>query len=43
VTVVVTAGGVTSTQEFTPRYETVYPNGRGCPGRCEQATVTVQL
>lgn len=39
---VTTADGV-RTQEFTPRYETVYPNGRDCGGRCSQATVTVQM
>lgn len=43
VTLLLTVGGTTTTHEFTPRYETVYPNGRGCPGRCEQATVTLQL
>jgi hypothetical protein len=43
VTIRVTTAGATYTQEFSPRYETVYPNGRACPGRCSQATVTVQL
>lgn len=36
---VVTAAG-TRTQEFTPVYENVYPNGRRCGGACKQATVT---
>jgi hypothetical protein len=43
VTIRVTTAGATYTQEFSPRYETVYPNGRKCGGRCSQATVTVQL
>jgi hypothetical protein len=43
VTIKVTVDGTTTTQEFTPRYETVYPNGRDCPGRCQQATVTVTI
>ena len=30
----------TYTQEFQPRYEKLYPNGRRCGPSCEQATVT---
>jgi hypothetical protein len=33
----------TLTQQFQPRYENVYPNGRGCGPACRQATVTIQL
>lgn len=43
VTLHVTTGGVTYTQDFTPVYQAVYPNGRSCPGRCQQATVTIDL
>ncbi|HEX6042429.1 hypothetical protein [Longimicrobium sp.] len=43
VTLRVTIGETTTTHEVTPRYETVYPNGRSCPGRCRQATVMVPL
>lgn len=39
---VITQAG-THTQAFAPRYETIYPNGRDCGGRCQQATVTVQF
>lgn len=38
----ITAEG-TLTQQFQPRYEDVYPNGRGCGPACRQATVTIQL
>lgn len=31
------------TQQFQPRYEDVYPNGRRCGPACRQATVTFQL
>lgn len=30
----------TRTQEFQPRYEDFYPNGRRCGPACRQATVT---
>jgi hypothetical protein len=33
----------TVTQEFEPRYDDVYPNGRRCGPACRQATVTIQL
>jgi hypothetical protein len=33
----------TITQDFQPRYENVYPNGRRCGSACRQATVTIQL
>ena len=33
----------TRTQEFTPKYEAQYPNGRRCGAACRNATVTVQL
>lgn len=39
---VITSRG-TFTQEFQPRYQDVYPNGRRCPAACRQATVTFQL
>lgn len=39
---VMTSAGV-RTQAFTPEYQPEYPNGRGCPAACRQATVTVQL
>lgn len=39
---VITSAG-TRTQEFSPRYESQYPNGRRCGATCSQATVTVQL
>jgi hypothetical protein len=39
---VVTAAG-TRSQEFTPRYESQYPNGRRCGAACRQATVTMQV
>lgn len=38
----VTAQG-TLTQQFQPRYQDVYPNGRRCGPACRQATVTIQL
>jgi hypothetical protein len=38
----ITAQG-TVTQQVQPRYEDVYPNGRGCGPACRQATVTFQL
>jgi hypothetical protein len=43
VTVRVTTDAGELTQEFDVEYETVYPNGRDCPGRCRQAEVVVQL
>lgn len=43
VTLRVTTAAGTHTQEFAPRYETLYPNGRDCGGRCRQAAVTVQM
>lgn len=33
----------TVTQQFQPRYETLYPNGRECGPACRQATVTFQI
>jgi hypothetical protein len=33
----------TITQQFQPRYENLYPNGRRCGPSCRQATVTMQL
>ena len=39
---VTTAAGIRS-QEFTPRYENQYPNGRRCGAVCTQATITFQL
>ncbi|HEX6373937.1 MAG TPA: hypothetical protein VF006_33725 [Longimicrobium sp.] len=33
----------TITQQFQPRYEETYPNGRRCGPACRQATVTIQL
>jgi hypothetical protein len=33
----------TLTQEFQPRYQDLYPNGRRCGPACTQATVTFQL
>lgn len=39
---VVTAAG-TRSQEFTPRYESQYPNGRRCGAACRQASVTMQM
>jgi hypothetical protein len=33
----------TVTQQFQPRYENEYPNGRSCGPACRQATVTFQL
>ena len=33
----------TYTQQFQPRYEDSYPNGRRCGPACRQATVTFQL
>jgi hypothetical protein len=38
----ITAEG-TVTQQFQPRYENLYPNGRRCGPSCRQATVTLQL
>jgi hypothetical protein len=38
----ITAAG-TITQQFEPRYENLYPNGRRCGPSCRQATVTLQL
>ena len=43
VTVRVISQAGTHTQEFQPRYEKLYPNGRRCGPACRQATVTVQL
>ena len=33
----------THTQQFEPRYEKLYPNGRRCGAACEQARVTIEL
>jgi len=33
----------TLTQQFQPRYENLYPNGRRCGPSCRQATVTLKL
>lgn len=33
----------THTQQFEPRYEKLYPNGRRCGASCEQARVTIEL
>ncbi|MBW3573124.1 MAG: hypothetical protein KY467_18665 [Gemmatimonadetes bacterium] len=38
----ITAEG-TLTQQFQPRYQDQYPNGRRCGTACRQATVTFQL
>jgi hypothetical protein len=43
VTLRLTTAEGTITQQFQPRYENVYPNGRACGGACRQATVTLQL
>jgi hypothetical protein len=43
VTLRLTTAEGTITQQFEPRYENVYPNGRGCGPACRQATVTLQL
>jgi hypothetical protein len=43
VTLRVTTQAGTTTQEFQPRYEDLYPNGRDCGPACRQATVTFQL
>lgn len=43
VTIRLTTAEGTVSQEFTPRYEKVYPNGRRCGGACQQGTVTFQL
>jgi hypothetical protein len=43
VTLRLTTAEGTITQEFQPRYEDLYPNGRRCGPACRQATVTIQL
>lgn len=43
VTVRVTTAAGTRTQEFSPRYERQYPNGRLCGAACQQATITFSL
>lgn len=43
VTIRVTTAAGTRTQEFRPKYENLYPNGRRCGPACRQATVTVQV
>ena len=43
VTLRLITAGETVTQQFEPRYENQYPNGRRCGPSCRQATVTLQL
>ena len=43
VTVRVTTPEGTVAQQFTPKYERQYPNGRSCGAACRQAHVTVRL
>ena len=43
VTIRVTTAAGTRSQEFTPKYEAQYPNGRRCGAACRNATVTMQL
>ncbi|HEU4883618.1 MAG TPA: hypothetical protein VFT45_15265 [Longimicrobium sp.] len=43
VTLRLTTAEGTITQQFQPRYEEAYPNGRRCGPACRQATVTLQL
>lgn len=43
VTIRVTTAAGTRSQEFTPRYEDLYPNGRDCGAVCQQARVMFQL
>jgi hypothetical protein len=43
VTIRVTTAAGTRSQEFTPKYEAQYPNGRRCGAACRNATVTIQL
>lgn len=43
VTIRVTTAAGTPSQEFTPKYEAQYPNGRRCGAACHSATVTMQL
>lgn len=43
VTIRVTTAAGTRSQEFTPKYEAEYPNGRRCGAACRSATVTIQL
>lgn len=42
-TVRVVAGGDTVAREVRPTYETLQPNGPGCPPTCRQAEVRVTL
>ena len=42
-TIRVTTPSGTVTQQVSPRYEAVYPNGRSCGAGCEQAEVTITL
>jgi hypothetical protein len=43
VTIRVTTAAGTRSQEFTPKYEAQYPNGRLCGAACRNATVTMRL
>ena len=43
VTIRVTTAAGTRSQEFTPKYEAEYPNGRRCGAACRNASVTMQL
>ncbi|HEY7769399.1 hypothetical protein [Longimicrobium sp.] len=43
VTIRVTTAAGTRSQEFTPKYEAEYPNGRRCGAACRNATVTMQF
>ena len=40
---VVTPDGAAREVAFTARYRDEYPNGKGCPGRCSVADVSVRL
>lgn len=43
VTITVTWDGGSASETYRPDYQTVLPNGPGCPPECKQATVELPL